>query len=304
MRNLFVKEFLKKNNKNQKTYFLTGDLGYSAFEGIQKKIKKRFINAGVGENNMMGVASGISIYGNKVFVYSIVPFLTFRCLEHIRNYICHNNLDVKLIGGGGGFSYNNQGISHNTFEDIAIIRTLPNIKIFSPGTKNETIKAVNKLFSQKGPAYIRLGKVPKFDYNSSFDCEKAQEVFNGKKLIVFVTGNIIDDVASAVKSLNKSGYSIKLVSIITIKPLDDKYIKKQLSNFSQCITIEENSSIGGLGSAISDIISTNKSIKCKLKMLALKDKVHDEIGSQKYLRSINGLGYLDILKKLRYYAKQ
>ena len=114
MRFVFVDEIIKFASKNKNSYLVTSDLGYRAFEKFAKKFPKRFLNVGVSENNMIGVAAGMAITGKKVFVYSILPFVLFRSLEQIRNNILHNNLDIKIIGAGGGFSYNVQGISHNT----------------------------------------------------------------------------------------------------------------------------------------------------------------------------------------------
>lgn len=303
MRHIFVKEFIVEVIKNNNIYFLTGDLGYSAFEDIQNLIPSNFINAGVGENNMIGVASGLALSGKKVFVYSIVPFLIFRCFEQIRNYICHNSLDIKLIGGGGGFSYSNQGISHNTSEDIAIMRTLPNMKIYSPSTKNETIRTFKFLFNDTGPAYVRLGKAPDFDYLSdSIKC-KDSEISNGKDILIFYTGNIIEEVIKAKNVVENKGFSVKLVSIISIKPIDVEYIKNQLLQFDLVFTIEENSIIGGLGSAISEIIAELDLNEINYKRIGLSDEIHKEIGSQSYLRKIKGLGFENISNIILNYAK-
>ena len=135
MRFIFVKELIKYAKKNKDVYLITSDLGYRAFEDFKSNFPKRFISVGVAENNMIGIAAGLALTGKKVFVYSILPFLVFRSLEQIRNNICHNNLDVTLVGAGGGFSYGPQGISHNTSEDISIIRSLPNINVFNPNFK-------------------------------------------------------------------------------------------------------------------------------------------------------------------------
>ena len=125
MRNVFINELIKKSKTDKDIYLITADLGFRSFEIFQKEFPERFINVGVAENNMIGVGAGMALQGKKVFVYSILPFLVFRCLEQIRNNICHNNLNVKLIAGGGGFSYSVQGISHNTSEDLSIMRSLP-----------------------------------------------------------------------------------------------------------------------------------------------------------------------------------
>ena len=137
MRFVFVKELIKYAKKKRNVYLITSDLGYRAFEEFVNLFPKRFINVGVSENNMIGIAAGMAARGKKVFVYSILPFVVFRSLEQIRNNILHNDLDVNIIGAGGGFSYNVQGISHNTSEDISVIRSLPNLSIHNPGSRFE-----------------------------------------------------------------------------------------------------------------------------------------------------------------------
>lgn len=301
MRNIFIKKFIKEAEKNKNIYFLTGDLGYNSFEIVKEKFPDRFINVGCAENNMIGIASGLALSGKKVFVYSIVPFLIFRSLEQIRNYICHNNLDIKLLGGGGGFSYGNQGISHNTYEDLSIMRTLPNMKVYSPGTKNELIKVSDFLFRDNTPAFIRLGKVPDFDYlDDQVDIVKGSQVIEGKNIVIFCIGNIIEEVQKSVRDLTKKNLSIKLVSLVSLKPLASEDIVNHISDCRYVFTIEENSIIGGLGSFLAEVISESSLKNITFHRIGLSDAVHSEIGSQNYLRKIKGLGHekiSDIIEK-------
>ena len=164
MRFVFVNELIKYSKKNKNTYLITSDLGYRAFEKFAKLFPKRFINVGVSENNMIGIAAGMAANGKKVFVYSILPFVVFRSFEQIRNNIVHNNLDVNIIGAGGGFSYNVQGISHNTSEDITVLRSLPNISIHNPGTRTEAEFIIKSMFKTNKPSFARLGKSPEIDF--------------------------------------------------------------------------------------------------------------------------------------------
>ena len=158
MRNAFIKTLSQLALENENIYLLTGDLGYSVFEDFQKKFSKRFINMGISEQNMMGVAAGLALSGKTVFVYSIIPFLIFRCFEQIRNDICYHDLNVKLIGVGGGFSYGVNGYSHYAVEDISIMKTLSPMTILCPGDPMEVEYAVKSAERRKGPFYVRLGK--------------------------------------------------------------------------------------------------------------------------------------------------
>ena len=291
MRNIFVKEISNYLINNKDSYFLTADLGYNAFEALQKIAPDRFINTGVGENNMIGVACGMAMSGKKIFAYSIVPFLIFRSFEIIRNYISHNSLDVTLVGAGGGFSYGNQGISHNSFEDIALIRTLPNLKIFSPGTKNEVVKCCNMIFNSSGPSYMRLGKAPNNDYNiSKTELDFGEFYSDGKDLLIITSGNIIEEVMKTNDMLLSKSIKSSVLSLPVLKPLNDKILIKILKNYKIVFSVEENGLIGGLGSIISEIIVKNN-LSNIIYNIGLDDKVHNELGDQKFLRLINKLDF-------------
>ncbi len=296
MRHIFVEQVSNYLKKNDDAYFLTIDLGYKAFEPLQKDFPHRFINTGVGENNAMGVASGMAMSGKKVFVYSIVPFLIFRNLEIIRNYISHNCLNITLIGAGGGFSYGNQGISHNTFEDFAIMRTLPNFKIYSPATRDEVIKCSDKIFDYSGPAYIRLGKAPSENYKSIETIKDLGEFYRkGNDALIISSGNLVDEVIKSVDNLKSELIECSVLSLNTLKPIPNESILKILEKYKIVFTIEENGIIGGISSIISEILLKNN-MRNKIFSLALEDKAHKEIGDQDYLRSINKIDNLSISK--------
>jgi transketolase len=299
MRFVFVKELIKYAKKKRNVYLITSDLGYRAFEEFVNLFPKRFINVGVSENNMIGIAAGMAARGKKVFVYSILPFVVFRSLEQIRNNILHNDLDVNIIGAGGGFSYNVQGISHNTSEDISVIRSLPNLSIHNPGSRFEAEFIVKQMFKSKKPSFARLGKAP----NKDFYLRKINKINDtiltkGNQLTIFTTGNILENVYNSVKILNRKGYKIKLISIPTLKPISENFILNNI-NTKNVLTIEENVSIGGLGSLIADIIlKSKKNRKINFNSLSLEDIIHNKIGSQEYLRKINKLDPESIIKTI------
>ena len=254
MRFVFVKELIKYTKKNHNVYLITSDLGYRAFEEFSKLFPKKFINVGVSENNMIGIAAGMAANGKKVFVYSILPFVVFRSLEQIRNNILHNDLDVNIIGAGGGFSYNVQGISHNTSEDISVLRSLPNLSIYNPGSRFEAELIVKQMFKSKKPSFARLGKAPNEDfYQKKINKISDTILTKGNHLTIFTTGNILENVYNSVKTLNGKGYKIKLISIPILKPIRENFILNNI-NTKNVLTIEENVNTGGLGSLIADII--------------------------------------------------
>ena len=301
MRFVFVEELIKFAKKNKQVHLVTSDLGYRAFEKFEKLYPNRFLNVGVSESNMIGVAAGMAMNGKKVFVYSILPFVLFRSLEQIRNNVIHNNLDVKIIGAGGGFSYNVQGISHNTSEDISIARSLPNLSVYNPGSKIEAKIIVNMIFKKKEPCFVRLGKAPDIDLYKKITKIKDNKgivITNGKDLTIFSTGNIIENVFKAVKRLQLIGFKIRLISLPILKPVNENFILKNSSH--KIMSFEENVAIGGLGSLLSSLYFRSKiNNKINFKSISLKDKVHNEIGSQSYLRNINGLDEKSIFKSIK-----
>lgn len=299
MRFVFVKELIKYAKKNANIYLITSDLGYRAFEEFAYLFPKKFINAGVSENNMIGIASGMAASGKKVFVYSILPFVVFRSLEQIRNNILHNDLDVNIIGAGGGFSYNVQGISHNTSEDISVLRSLPNLSIYNPGSRIEAEFVIKQMFKSKKPSFVRLGKAPNEDfYERNINKINDTILTKGNQLTIFTTGNILENVYYSVSALNRKGYKIKLISIPTLKPINKNFIINNI-NTENVLTIEENVNIGGLSALIADIIlKSKKNRKINFNSLSLKDIIHQKIGSQKYLRKINMLDPGSITKTI------
>ena len=305
MRFVFVKELIKKAKKNKNIYLLTSDLGYRAFEDFKRLFPNRFINVGVAENNMLGIGAGLALSGKKVFVYSILSFLVFRSFEQIRNNICHNNLDVKLIGAGGGFSYGYQGISHNTSEDISILKSLPNLNVFSPGSETEVKLIMTEMFENSEPCFARLGKCPEQDFYKKKTILKKSEgliIKKGKDITIFTTGNILENVFEMTTLLEKNNFDVSLISCPIIKPLNEKFVLKNIkSKFVICI--EENSEVNSLGYFIANIIIKNKLNNINFKNFALKDIVHNKIGTQKYLRDINNLSVEKLYTKVKLFLK-
>src|SRR3989338_8572500 len=158
MRNSFVGALRNAAREDERIMLLAGDLGFSVLEGFRADFPGRFFNMGISEANMVGAASGMALCGKKPYVYSIVPFATMRCYEQIRNDICYQNVDAKVVGIGGGLSYGNLGPTHHSREDIAIMRALPNMAIVCPGDPIETELMVKESVKWSGPLYIRLGK--------------------------------------------------------------------------------------------------------------------------------------------------
>lgn len=301
MRNAVLKSVHRQMSENKNIYFLTGDLGYTAVEQIENDFPERFINTGIAEQNMIGVAAGMAASGKKVFIYSIIPFVTMRCYEQIRNDLCYHNLNVKIIGVGSGLSYGLLGNTHFSTEDMGIMRCLPNMTIISPADSIEALLATDKIFQIKGPVYLRIGKKgePKV-YEKPYDFKFGIPVTlqEGNDLIILSTGTILPNVLEAAKIL-KEKYKIqcKVVNIHTIKPLDKKNILKICLNKSMVFTIEEHGIIGGLGGTVLEILSGEKNLP-PVKLIGIRDEFIKHIGTQEYLREKMGLDPEGIIKTI------
>jgi len=302
MRTAIIDGVYEIMKKNKNSYFLTGDLGYNTLEKIEKDFGNRFINIGVAEQNMIGIASGLALTGKKVFCYSIIPFLTMRCFEQIRNDICYHDLDVTLLGSGSGLTYGILGSTHFALEDLAILRPLPNMTIFSPADEIDAQLGVRASKNFHHPLYIRIdlrekAKIHKQPYDFKFG--KGVVIQKGKDLVFFVTGTLMEEVIKATKIIKEEkGLTSTIIDIHTIKPLDIDLILKEVEGKEMVFTVEEHGIIGGLGAAISEILSESKK-PVRVIRIGTIDKFVKVIGTRSYLRKQLGLDTEGIVKKVR-----
>ena len=304
MRTAFVKTLEKLADKDSSIFLLTADLGFKLFDDFRRRFPDRFINVGVAEGNMIGVAAGMALSDKNVYCYSMVPFLTMRALEQIRVDICYHNLPVKLIGVGGGLAYGLEGMTHHGIEDLAVMRSLPNMTVVAPGDPLECEAAVRESRTYSGPLYIRLGgnNDPAIhDGNIEFKIGQGIVVKEGKDVSIFATGTMLPVASKVVDLLGERGYQSNLVSIHTIKPLDIKLVREVANRSKAVFTIEEHSKIGGLGSAVAEALIEG-GWKGIFKRFALPDKYGGHIGKTEYLREKHGLScwkiYGDILLQM------
>ncbi|MBU0618613.1 1-deoxy-D-xylulose-5-phosphate synthase [Patescibacteria group bacterium] len=291
MRKAIVSRLIKLAVKDPGVFLLTGDLGFSYLEAFAEKFPRRFFNIGVAEQNMIGVAAGLALSGKKVFVYSIATFVSMRAFEQIKIDLCYQNLNVKIIGAGAGLSYGNYGATHYALEDVAIMRVLPNMKIFCPANSIEADWVVRTAYQQSGPAYIRsakgyddavYSKPPKLKFG------KGLIVKPGKDVALLVSGALLGNALKARKILKTQSISTRIISFPTVKPLDKQLILKTARQTKVIFTLEETSIVGGFGSAVAEILA-EAGLATKFKRLALPDFYPEKLGSQAYLRDQLGL---------------
>jgi len=292
MRNATILALTKLADNNKNVILITADLGFGLFEDFAKRFPSQFFNVGIAEQNMIGIASGLSIEGKIVFVYSIGNFPTLRCLEQIRNDASYHGLNVNIICMGAGFSYGTLGMTHHATEDIAIMRALPGTTVISPSTDTEAYFATMSLADLKGVTYLRLDKSKVqsiHNQNNSLEIGKGNILKNGFDYSIISSGSITEVALNASDTLEKSGISCQVISMHTIKPIDEKLIENCVNNFKGIITLEEGNISGGMGSALLEACERLGKFPPKIKILGINNSFVSVVGSQEFLRNSVGL---------------
>lgn len=286
-------------------FILTGDLGYKLFDNFKMYCTERFYDIGVAEANMVGIAAGLSLSGKNVYCYSIIPFLVMRAFEQIRVDIAYHNLNVKLIGVGGGFTYGLEGFTHFGLEDLTLMRSLPNMAVIVPADPLEAVSLAKLTYDYKSPMYIRLGKTGEpiiHEKMPEFKIGKAMLMNEGKRVAIFAIGNMVYTGKQVVEMLSKVGINPTLINMHTLKPLDDEMIIQISLNHENIFSLEEHNINYGLGSAIAEVLIEN-GYWGRFKRLGIPEKLGNFIGGADYLRHKYGLSpekiYDNILKEIK-----
>ncbi len=302
MRNAFFDALMKIAEENEQVYLLVGDLGFGVVEPFAKKYSKRYLNPGVAEQNMTGIAAGIALSGKTVFTYSIGNFPTIRCLEQIRNDVCYHKANVKIVSVGGGYAYGSLGMTHHAIEDLAIMRSLPEMTVVAPGDPIEAEYATRAVVERTGPCYLRLGRAGEpvvHNGKIEFTLGKALELFKGTDITLISTGGILKLVAELRERLLRDNINARVLSMHTLKPLDTEAILSAARETEAIFAIEEHSIIGGLGGAVAEVLAESNLPKVHFKRFALPSVYTTIVGDQDYLRKIQGLTVEKMLKDIK-----
>ncbi|MDD4153818.1 MAG: transketolase C-terminal domain-containing protein [Bacilli bacterium] len=290
MRDSFFETISDEMKKNANIEFLTGDLGFGVIKPIIANTPDQFTNLGIAEQNLIGMAAGLAHEGKKVFAYSLGNFPTLRPIEQIRNNICYHDKDVKIVSIGGGFTYGQLGMSHHATEDIACLRSLPNMRVFVPCDEFECRAIVHEL-SKKGdtkPAYLRIERGDDHIHDkplTNFNLNKFIKVFDGgDTYAILACGTIVSEAVEAAKALVSQGIETTVFSCFCIKPIDKGTIVDLARRCRVIFTLEEHNIIGGLGGAVSEVLAETENRKSRLVRFGLDDVYSSIVGSQKYLR--------------------
>jgi transketolase len=301
MRNAFAKAITELGDVYPNLVLLAGDIGNRLFDKFKEKHPSRFYNCGVAEANMTGVASGLAASGLQPITYTITPFNTVRCLEQIRLDICYPNLPVIVVGTGSGLSYAGLGATHHSMEDIAILRTLPNMHIVCPADPVEVRLAVNDALRLKRPTYIRLGKKGEpviHQKDPDFEIGRGIVMRTGSDVVILGVGAMLGVALEAAEQLQKKGVSTKVVSLHTVKPLDDTLLSQLFAEQKLVVVLEEHGLIGGAGSAVLEWGNAKMADLGKLVCVGGPDRFLSACGNQEEARILLGLTPEKITQKI------
>lgn len=284
--------------KNELVVALDADLAHATQTALfGERFKDRFFNLGIAEQNMMGVAAGLSLCGFIPFASTFAIFGAGRAFEQIRNSICYPKLNVKIAVTHGGVTVGEDGASHQAIEDISLMRSLPNMTVIVPCDAIETKKAVFAAADIEGPVYIRIARpvapiITKEEDN--FEIGKAKVLKEGKDISIFATGLMVAKALEAAATLEDRGIDATVINIHTIKPLDEELILKEVAKTGKVVTVEEHTILGGLGSAVAEVL-VEKGMKAKMKRIGIED-TFGQSGDPEQLLEHYGLSARNIVK--------
>lgn len=294
MRTAFIQQLIEEARLNPRVFLLVGDLGYSVVEPFAVAFPDRFLNVGVAEQNMTGIAVGLALEGYNVFTYSIANFPTLRAMEHVRYDVAYHRANVKIVSVGGGYAYGPLGASHHATEDLGMLRTIPGLAVVAPGDPHEARQITKTLCGYEGPAYLRLGKAGEpvvHSATTAIEWGKLVPARVGRGTAVITTGGVLK---YALDYVTSKGLDWSVYSAPYVKPLDVDGILAIAETYSNLVTLEEHQRSGGFGSAVLEALNDLRetgalSRQPRVRRLAIPDIFLHVAGSQEYLRTLAGI---------------
>lgn len=299
MRAAFSDALVRLAQADPNVLLLTGDHGYALFDDFRKACPAQYINAGIAEQNMVGMAGGLARAGFRPFVYGLSAFIPVRVLEQIKLDIAHDKLPVILIGDGAGFVYSHLGTSHQSTEDIACTRAIPDLSVYSPADRFEVTACMELAYQAKAPVYLRLGKSDRGDVHAALPQAKVGSLLQAKpgqagKIAFIATGSLVRtamDIATA--DYPDAG----VWSAPFIKPIDRQQVTKICAQSQAVVVLEEHSVLGGLGSVIAEIASEFAPVR--ILRIGVPDRFSHHCGTYEYLLEEHGLDRAAIERRIR-----
>lgn len=302
MRNAYLAALYDLAKKDKDVLALVADNGALVYDKFRRDFPKQFINFGISEANMISGAAGLASCGKIPFAYTIASFLTMRAFEQIRVDVCLQDMNVKLVGIGAGLAYSNLGPTHQATEDIALMRSLPKMTIFSPADPLEAKYVTYAAAKVSGPVYIRLstGGTP-LVYKNEYDFKlgRAVTLKEGKDVTIISSGGIIHEVLKAADDLELENIYARVINMHTIKPIDKQAILRAVCETKAILVVEEHTINGGLGSAVAEVILEGNIGSVRFKRLGLKDIFPLGYGTYNEIKGANGLSQKDIVREVK-----
>ena len=287
MRDAFTRALQRLAAEDKTLLLVTGDLGFGVLKPFWETYPDQFINAGIAEQAMTSLAAGLAREGKTVLTYSIGNFPTLRCLEQIRNDCAYHDANVKIVCVGGGFVYGSLGMSHHATEDMAILRALPQVTVFTPGDPAEVEAVVPVMVHTPGTCYLRLGRGGEPTLHTTpienYRLGQGLTLRTGTDIALLSAGGILTQTVSAAEKLAERGISAEVVSFPTLKPIDRELILSLGQRFKHLITVEEHTIIGGLGGAVCETLA-EEGCPCRVHRMGMPDVYSCIVGTQQYLR--------------------
>lgn len=301
MRDAFTAALHKLAKDDPNLFLITGDLGFGVLKPYWETYPHQFFNAGISEQAMTGMAAGMALSGKTVFTYSIGNFPTLRCLEQIRNDCAYHHANVKIVCVGGGFVYGSLGMSHHATEDMAILRALPDVAVFTPGDPAEVHAIMPALTYHPGTCYLRLGRGGEPTLHTkpieNYRIGQGLCLKEGSDVAILSAGGILSQTMAAAELLEKEGIRAAIYSFPTIKPLDEGLIQRLAKELPLIVTVEEHTNLGGLGGAVAETVADMAGSRARVLRIGMRDSYSTIVGSQQYLREQYGLDAASIAKK-------
>lgn len=307
MRESFFKTLYNLAKKDKKVVLIAADTGALYHDKFKENLSYQYLNAGVSEQNMIGVAAGLALSGRIVYVYGIIPFVTMRCYEQIRVDICSMDLPVTIVGIGPGLDYSTLGLTHHAPEDITIIGALPGMKIYNPCDDLTAGLCVRACYKQAGPKYVRLDReggplvyrrIKDINFSDGFFLLK-----QGKDLYIIATGRMVFRGLEVAKSLSLSGISTGVIDLFRIKPFNEEGIWRVVKDVGYIVSLEEHFVKGGIGGFIAEMLAGKKK-RPLLNTLGIDTKFCRGYGERNYLQRLNGLDISSIIDRIKNWVKK
>jgi transketolase len=290
VRDAFIRELTRLAAADERIFTLTADLGVHLFDDLAERAPGRFLNIGIAEQNLVGVAAGLAYAGKTAVAYSIAPFVTSRPNDQIRVAVAAADANVKLVGVGGGVAYGHMGPTHHAVEDIAALRALPNMVVLTPGDPAEAAAAAGAALAHRGPVYVRLGKNGEQTLlaGRQFSIGRALELRDGRDLTLASCGTMLPETLAAADLLARRGISAAVVHFGTVKPLDEDAILTALRRSPLLVTVEEHNVLAGFGGAVAEV-AAESGLPVRLRRVGLPDTFAHAVGSRPHLLEHYGL---------------